>query len=261
MRFLVKEGVKEFNVIAQDLSSYGRDLEKGCGLAKLIEEISDVPGVEWIRLHYAYPSDFPLDVLDVMRERPNVCKYLDIALQHISDPVLANMRRHITKNETLALLKEIRRRVPGIRLRTTLMTGFPGEGQDEFEELMDFTKTQRFDRMGAFAYCEEDDTWSARNLPDDIPAELKQKRLDRLMSLQEEISLDLNEKMVGSELKVLVERHEGDDTVGRTEYDSPEVDPEVIVKGSHLPLGEFVRIRIISATPFELIGVAAEEFA
>ncbi len=254
VKALVAKGVKEFNIIAQDLSSYGKDLNPDYGLAKLIEDISDVPGVVWIRLHYAYPADFPMDVLDVMREKNNVCNYLDIALQHISDPVLKNMRRHISKEETLELIKIIREKVPGIKLRTTLMTGFPGEGEKEFEELLDFVKSQRFDRMGAFAYCEEDDTWAAKKLTDSIPEEVKQKRLDKLMQVQEDIALELNQKMIGQTLKVLIERHEGNNSIGRTEYDSPDVDPEVIIKEAILPLGEFIEAEITEAYPFELIG-------
>ena len=252
---LVKKGVKEFNVIAQDLSSYGKDLYGKKSLAELIDRIADIDGVEWIRLHYAYPADFPLDLLDVMAKRDNVCKYLDIALQHISDPVLKNMRRHITKSETLELLKAIREKVPGIKIRTTLMTGFPGEGEKEFEELMEFVKDQRFERMGAFTYCEEDDTFAAKNLKDSIPEELKQERLDRLMELQQEISLSHNESLIGQTLKVLIDRIEGDKAYGRTEYDSPEIDPEVIVNSTSLSPGEFVDVKITEVYPFELVGV------
>ncbi len=257
-RALVKDGVKELNVIAQDLSSYGTDL---CGrhlLPELIEKMAMIEGVEWIRLHYAYPSDFPMEILDVMARHDNVCKYLDIALQHISDPVLENMRRHISKEGTLKLLEEIRSKVPGIRIRTTLMTGFPGEGEKEFEELLDFVKNQRFDRMGAFAYCEEDDTFAAKNLDDNIPDEIKQQRLDKLMAIQEEIALALNEEMIGSVQKVLIDRIEGEKAYGRTQYDSPEVDPEVIINDQSLTPGEFVNIRITEAYPFELIGEKAE---
>ena len=254
---LTGEGVKEFNVIAQDLSSYGLDLYGKSALAKLIETISEIPGVEWIRLHYAYPADFPKDILDVMASKDNVCKYLDIALQHISTPVLKNMRRHINKEETLQLLKEIRKKVPGIRIRTTLMTGFPGEGEAEFEELMDFVKTQRFDRMGAFTYCEEEDTYAAQNLQDLIPEEVKQSRLDRIMELQQSISQELNEELVGSVQRVLIDRVEDGKAFGRTQYDSPEVDPEVIINNPGIDLhpGDFVKVRITEAYPFELIGV------
>lgn len=257
-RALVKDGVKELNVIAQDLSSYGTDLCRRHLLPELIEKMAMIEGVEWIRLHYAYPSDFPMEILDVMARHDNVCKYLDIALQHISDPVLENMRRHISKEGTLKLLEEIRCKVPGIRIRTTLMTGFPGEGEKEFEELLDFVKNQRFDRMGAFAYCEEDDTFAAKNLDDNIPDEIKQQRLDKLMAIQEEIALALNEEMIGSVQKVLIDRIEGEKAYGRTQYDSPEVDPEVIINDPSLTPGEFVNIKITEAYPFELIGEKAE---
>ena len=198
VKMLVGRGVKEFNVIAQDLTSYGKDLYGTPSIARLVDAIADVEGVEWIRLHYAYPNEFPMDLLDVMASRPNVCRYLDIALQHISDNVLSNMRRHITGAETRALLAEIRKRVPGIHLRTTLMVGFPGEGEKEFDELMDFVREQRFERMGAFAYCEEEDTYAARHFDDSIPDEVKQSRLARLMELQEEISAGIQDTKVGS---------------------------------------------------------------
>ncbi len=203
---LVARGVREFNVIAQDLTNYGKDLYGKVEIARLVDEIAKVEGVEWIRLHYAYPKDFPLELLDVMARHDNVCKYLDIALQHVSDPVLANMRRHITGKETRELLAEIHRRVPGIHIRTTLMVGFPGEGDEEFEELVDFVKEQRFERMGAFAYCEEEDTFGAKNFTDDIPAEVKQSRLERLMAVQEEISLAIQEAKVGEVMRVVVDR-------------------------------------------------------
>lgn len=257
-RSLVSEGVKEFNVIAQDLSSYGTDLYGRHALAELIDRMADIEGVEWIRLHYAYPSDFPMDILDVMARRENVCKYLDIALQHISDKVLANMRRHIDKEGTIKLLDEIRRRVPGIRIRTTLMTGFPGEGEKEFEELEEFVRNQQFDRMGAFAYSEEEDTYGARNFSDDIPEDTKQRRLDKIMEIQEEIALRLNERMVGSVEKVLIDRIEGDKAFGRTQYDSPEVDPEVIIDDNTLIPGEFVNAKITAAYPFELVATIAK---
>ncbi len=257
-RSLVKEGVKEFNVIAQDLSSYGTDLYGRPALAELIDRMADIEGVEWIRLHYAYPADFPLEVLDVMVRRNNVCDYLDIALQHVSDNVLSNMRRHIDRKATIELLDEMRRRVPGLKIRTTLMVGFPGEGEKEFEELLDFVRQQKFERMGAFAYCEEDDTFAAKNLDDDIPEEVKQKRLDRLMAVQEEIALEKNEELIGKTLRVLVDRIEGDNAIGRTQWDSPEVDPEVIVRnGSKLIPGEFANVVITGAYPFELEGETA----
>lgn len=253
---LVNEGVKEFNVIAQDLSAYGTDLYGKSTLAELIDRIADVPGVEWIRLHYAYPADFPKDILEVMNRRDNVCKYLDIALQHISDPVLSNMHRHINKEETLDLLKEIREKVPGIKIRTTLMVGFPGEGDTEFEELLDFVKTQRFERMGAFTYCEEDDTFAARHYPDKIPEEVKQKRLDSIMALQQEIAQELNEETIGTVQRVLIDRVEDSVAYGRTQFDSPEVDPEVLInlKNDRLKPGDFVDVKITDAYPFELVG-------
>lgn len=258
VRMLVDRGVKEFNVIAQDLSSYGTDIYGENRLAELVDAIADVPGVEWIRLHYAYPADFPMDLLDVMARRDNVCKYLDIALQHIADPVLSNMRRHIDARRTRELLDEIRRRVPGIHLRTTLMTGFPGEGEEEFRQLVDFVKEQRFERMGAFAYCEEDDTYGARVFDDNIPADVKQRRLDTLMSVQEEISQEIQNSKVGQTLRVIIDREDGDYYIGRTQWDSPEVDPEVLVKKSvgagHVRRGEFYDVKITAALPFELIA-------
>lgn len=260
VRDLVKKGVKEFNVIAQDLSSYGQDIYGASKLAELIEKMAQTEGVEWIRLHYAYPAGFPMDVLDVMARYTNVCKYLDIALQHIADPVLNNMRRNISKEETLQLIREIRRKVPGINIRTTLMTGFPGEGEEEFNELLQFVKEEKFERMGAFTYCEEDDTFAAKNLNDSIPEEVKQSRLDRLMALQQEISLQHQENKVGSAQKVLIDRIEDDKAYGRTQYDSPEVDPEVIIPSAkNLQPGDFVNVIIKEAYPFELIGEIVED--
>ena len=252
---LVKEGVKEFNIIAQDLSSYGLDLYGEHRLAPLVDRLADIEGVERIRLHYAYPADFPMDILDVMARRENVCKYLDIALQHISDRVLTNMRRHITADETRSLLAEIRRRVPGIHIRTTLMVGFPGEEEEDFEQLMDFVREQRFERMGAFAYCEEEGTFGAKNFTDDIPQEVKQDRLSRLMALQEEISLEIQQQKKGLVMDVVIDSEEDDYYVGRTEFDSPEVDPEVLVKKNViLGKGDTVKVKITDALPFELIG-------
>ncbi len=252
---LAAAGTKEFNIIAQDLSSYGLDIDGQSHLAELIDRMADIDGVEWIRLHYAYPAQFPYDLLDVMARRKNVCKYLDIALQHINDKVLANMRRHIDAEGTRRLLAEIRKRVPGIHIRTTLMTGFPGEGEEEFRELMEFVKEQRFERMGAFAYCEEEDTFGAKNFSDVIPQEVKQERLDKLMALQEEISLQHNEAKIGKTLRVVIDREDNDYYVGRTEYDSPEVDPEVLIKKERpLKVGEYYDTLIENAMPFELIG-------
>ena len=252
---LAQSGVKEFNVIAQDLSSYGMDLEGRMMLPELIDRMADIDGVEWIRLHYAYPTQFPYDILPVMASRDNVCSYLDIALQHISDKVLTNMRRHISRQETIDLLARLRREVPGIHIRTTLMVGFPGEGEQEFEELMDFTRQARFERMGAFAYSEEAGTWAAEHLQDDIPQDVKLERLHQLMALQEQISLDIQEQKSGQTLRVIVDREEDDYYIGRTQWDSPEVDPEVLIKKDKpLATGEFASVKITEALPFELIA-------
>ena len=254
---LAGEGVKEFNIIAQDLSSYGLDLEGRMMLPELIDRMADIKGVEWIRLHYAYPTQFPYDILPVMASRDNVCSYLDIALQHISDKVLTNMRRHISRQETLDLLARLRHEVPGIHIRTTLMVGFPGEGEQEFEELMDFVREARFERMGAFAYSEESGTWAAQNLDDSTPQEVKQDRLQQLMALQEEISMDIQQQKVGQTLRVIVDREDEDYYVGRTQWDSPEVDPEVLIsKDKPLAIGEFAQVRITEALPFELMATA-----
>ncbi len=256
---LVTQGVKEFNIIAQDLSGYGLDLYKRQMLPELVERLSDINGVKWLRLHYAYPAQFPYDILRVMRERNNVCSYLDIALQHISDNMLTAMRRHISADETRNLLTKIRKEVPGIHIRTTLMVGFPGETEADFNALMEFVREQRFERMGAFAYCEEEGTFAANNYTDNIPPEVKQQRLDALMKLQEEISLDLQEEKIGKTLEVIIDREEDDYYIGRTQWDSPEVDPEVLVrKNKSLVIGEFYPVRITEALPFELIGEVAE---
>ncbi|MBD5250298.1 MAG: 30S ribosomal protein S12 methylthiotransferase RimO [Barnesiella sp.] len=255
VKMLVARGVKEFNVIAQELTYYGIDLYGHRRIAELIDAIAAVDGVEWIRLHYAYPADFPMEMLDAMARNPKVCRYLDIALQHISDRVLTNMRRHITAGQTRSLLAEIRRRVPGIRIRTTLMVGFPGEEEEDFEELMDFVREQRFDRMGAFAYCEEEDTRAAADFSDSIPDEVKQQRLERLMALQEEISAELMAAQIGSKVRVIIDCEEDDYYVGRTEYDSPEVDPEVLVeKTAALTPGDMIEVEVTDALPFELIA-------
>lgn len=254
-RSLVARGVKEFNVIAQDLSSYGTDIYGRQELARLIDAMADVEGVERIRLHYAYPADFPWDITEVMRRRDNVCKYLDVALQHVSDKVLANMRRHITGAETRAFLERLRREVPGIHIRTTLMVGFPGEGDEEFDELLDFVAEQRFERMGAFAYCEEEDTYGAKNFKDDIPEEVKQARLDRLMDLQREIADEISRSKIGSCQRVIIDSETDDYYVGRTEFDSPEVDPEVLVEKTRvLSVGDMVDVEITGADTFELYG-------
>lgn len=255
VRSLVAKGVKEFNVIAQDLSSYGLDLYGKMMLPELVDRMAQIEGVEWIRLHYAYPTQFPYEVLPVMARHNNVCKYLDIALQHISDKVLANMRRHIGKAETLELIARIRREVPGIHLRTTLMVGFPGEGEAEFEELKQFVRDARFERMGAFAYSEEAGTYAARHYDDIIPQEVKDDRLQQIMDLQEGISQEIQDGKVGQTLRVIVDREDDDYYVGRTQYDSPEVDPEVLIgKDQPLKVGEFYNVTITQAMPFELLG-------
>ena len=254
-RNLVDRGVKEFNVIAQDLSSYGTDLTGKMMLPELIDKMAAIPGVEWIRLHYAYPTQFPWDILTVMAQHPNVCNYLDIALQHISDKVLTAMRRHIGRDDTLRLIERMRREVPGIHLRTTLMVGFPGEGDREFDELMDFARQARFERMGAFAYSEEAGTWAAQHLSDDIPQDVKNARLEALMALQEDISMETQQSKVGTTQRVIIDREEDEFYVGRTQYDSPEVDPEVLItKTTPLLPGNFYNARITSALPFELMA-------
>ena len=256
VKLLVSQGVKEFQIIAQELTYYGVDLYKSQKLPELIEKIAQVPGVEWIRLHYAYPTHFPEDLFRVMRENDNVCKYMDIALQHISDNMLTRMRRNVSKLETYDLIEKFRREVPGIHLRTTLMVGFPGETEEDFEELKEFVQKARFDRMGAFAYSEEEGTYAAETYEDSIPQEVKQARLDELMALQQEISADLSQAKVGQELKVIIDRKEGDYYIGRTQFDSPEVDPEVLIKanGKRLFSGRFYRVRITNADDFDLFG-------
>ena len=257
VRYLVGCGVKEFQVIAQELTYYGVDLYKRQALPELVERMSAIPGVEWIRLHYAYPAHFPMDLLRVMRECPNVCKYMDIALQHISDNVLGRMHRHVTKEETYHLIEQFRREVPGIHLRTTLMVGFPGETEADFEELKDFVRKVRFDRMGAFAYSEEEGTYSALHYTDDISDEIKQKRLDELMGIQQEISAELSAAKIGRQMRVIIDRKEGDYYVGRSEFDSPEVDPEILIACEGAPrlhIGEFYPVEIVDAEDYDLYG-------
>ena len=256
VRELVSQGVKEFQIIEQELTYYGLDLYGQVKIAELISRMADIEGVKWIRLHYAYPNNFPLELLDVMREKPNVCKYLDIALQHISDHMLSQMHRHVTKAETLSLIKTIRERVPGITLRTTLMVGFPGETEEDFHELIDFVREARFERMGAFAYSEEEGTYSALHYADDVPADVKQRRLDELMAVQEEISAAVEAAKVGRTLTVIIDRKEGDYYVGRTEACSPEVDPEVLIPASERTLraGTFYQVRITDSDEFDLYG-------
>ena len=256
VELLVSEGVKEFQVIAQELTYYGVDLYKSQKLPELIERIAQVPGVEWVRLHYAYPTHFPEDLFRVMRENNNVCKYMDIALQHVSDNMLTKMRRHVTKAETYALIEKFRKEVPGIHLRTTLMVGFPGETDEDFQELKEFVQKARFDRMGAFAYSEEEGTYAAETYEDSISSEVKQARLDELMAIQQGISAELSAAKVGQELKVIIDRKEGEYYIGRTQFDSPEVDPEVLIKseGKRLFTGHFYRVLITDADDFDLYG-------
>lgn len=255
VRMLVGKGVKEFNVIAQDLSSYGLDIYKRLALPELINRMAEIDGVKWIRLHYAYPSEFPYEILDVMARHSNVCNYLDIALQHINNDVLKNMRRHITKEETLALIRTIREKVPGIHIRTTLMVGFPGETEEAFNELKEFVREAKFERMGAFAYCEEDDTYAAKNFSDSIPQEVKESRLEEIMTIQEDVALESNQSKIGKTKTVVIDREEPDYFVGRTEFDSPEVDPEVLIdKDDRLTVGNFYDVEITEALPFELMA-------
>lgn len=256
VRNLAGQGVKEMQIIAQELTYYGIDLYGKQCIAELIEKMAQIPGVEWIRLHYAYPTGFPMDLLRVMREQPKVCKYLDIALQHANDNVLARMHRHITHDETVQLIKRMREEVPGICLRTTMMVGFPGETDEEFEDLLNFVREIRFDRLGAFAYSEEEDTYAANNYTDDVSDEVKQERLDRLMTEQQRISTEILSSMVGQTYHTIIDRREGDYYIGRTEYDSPEVDCEVIIpaEGNEIKIGSFVSVLITSAEEFDLYG-------
>ena len=253
VRWLVSQGVKEFQVIAQELTYYGVDLDGRQHIAELVEQMADIEGVEWIRLHYAYPAHFPWDLLRVMREKPNVCRYLDIALQHISDHMLSRMQRHFTKQETYELIERMRREVPGIHLRTTLMVGFPGETDEDFQELLAFTRWARFERMGAFAYSEEDGTYSADHYADDVPQEVKQQRLDKLMRVQQNISAEIEAAKIGQTLRVIIDRQEGDWYVARSEFCSPEVDPEVLIPSNEdLTIGAFYEVRVTDAEEFDL---------
>lgn len=257
VRSLVEQGVKEFQVIAQELTYYGVDLYHERRIAQLVEAIAEVPGVEWVRLHYAYPTDFPMELLRVMREHNNICRYLDIALQHCADNVLSAMHRHVNSQQTYELIEKLRAEVPGIHIRTTLMVGHPGETEEDFKQLIDFVKWARFERMGAFAYSEEEGTYSALHYQDDIPQEVKDARLSKLMRVQQAISADVQESKVGQTMRVIIDRQEGDYLVGRTEFDSPEVDPEVLIhadEGLALPTGSFQWVRIDSADDFDLYG-------
>ena len=255
VRELVKGGTKEFQVIAQELTYYGVDIDGKQHIAELIDKMADIEGVEWIRLHYAYPTHFPWELLDVIRERKNVCKYLDIALQHISDNMLSRMHRHVTKAETYELVERMRLEVPGIHLRTTLMVGFPGETEEDFQELIEFTKWARFERMGAFAYSEEEGTFSGDHYEDDVPDEVKQRRLDKLMRVQQNISAEIEAAKIGQTLRTIIDRQEGDYFVGRTEFCSPEVDPEVLIPADeHLQTGRFYDVLITDAEEFDIYG-------
>ena len=260
VHYLVSQGTKEFQVIAQELTYYGIDIDGKQHIAELIEQMAAIKGVEWIRLHYAYPAHFPWDLLRVMRENSNVCKYLDIALQHISDHMLTSMQRHVTKEETYELIRRMRREVPGIHIRTTLMVGFPGETEGDFQELLEFTKWARFERMGAFAYSEEDGTYSAKHYQDDVPAEVKQQRLDKLMRVQQHISAEIEGEKIGQILHVIIDRQEGDYWIGRTEFCSPEVDPEVLIAiEEDLEIGAFYDVRITDAEEFDLYATTRYE--
>lgn len=261
VRYLVGQGVKEFQVIAQELTYYGVDLYKKQCLPELIDRLAAIPGVEWIRLHYAYPTAFPEELLDVMVRHDNVCRYLDIALQHISDPVLRRMQRHVTKQQTYDLIRMMRERVPGIHLRTTMMVGFPGETDEDFKELIEFVKFAKFDRLGAFAYSEEEGTYSAEHYDDDVPEEVKQSRLDKLMAVQQRISAELTAQKVGQTFKVIIDRIEGDYYIGRTEFDSPEVDPEVLIPltDGKLCIGEFYQVKVTDSDDFDLYGHIEKE--
>ena len=254
VRMLVAQGVKEFQVIAQELTYYGVDLYKKQALPELIERMAEIPGVEWIRLHYAYPTKFPMDLFRVMREHENVCKYIDIALQHVSDNMLRRMHRNVSKEETYNLVSRFREEVPGIHLRTTFMVGFPGETEEDFQELKEFVQWAKFDRMGAFSYSEEEGTYSADHYQDDVPEDVKQRRLDELMAIQQRMAIELNGKKVGQTMKVIIDRVEGDFYIGRTEFDSPEVDPEVLIHKSEgaLEMGSFYEVQITDAEEFDL---------
>lgn len=255
-KYLISQGVKEIQLIAQDLTYYGVDKSGVSTIADLTKRLSDLDGLEWIRLHYGYPNDFPMDLLQVMRERDNVCNYMDLALQHISNPVLKRMHRNITAEQTRDLLAKIRQEVPDIHLRTTLMVGFPGETEDDYAQLVDFVKDMRFERMGAFAYSEVEGTYSARHFKDDVDEETKQLRLSKLMRIQQNIAADINQNKTGKVFKTIIDRIEGDYYVGRTEFDSPDVDPEMLIKADReLSIGDFYDVRVTDAMDFDLYGV------
>ena len=256
VRALVGQGVKEFQIIAQELTYYGVDIDGKRHISDLISDIADIKGVKWIRLHYAYPNQFPMEVLDVIQKKPNVCRYIDIALQHISNHILDRMQRCVTKEETIQLVKNIREAVPGIHIRTTLMVGFPGETEEDFNELIEFTKWARFERMGAFTYSEEEGTYSAENYKDDVPEDVKNDRLNQLMAIQQDISAEIEAEKVGKTMPVIIDRKEGDYYIGRTEFCSPEVDPEVLIPASshRLRIGQFYNVKITSSEEFDIYG-------
>ena len=246
-------------MIEQELTYYGVDLDGKHHITELVSRMADIPGVEWIRLDYAYPNQFPWDLLDVIRNKPQVCKYLDVALQHVSDHMLSRMQRHVTKQDTIHFIQTLREKIPGLHIRTTLMVGFPGETEEDFNELMDFVRWARFERMGAFAYSNEEGTYSALHYDDDVPPEVKQQRLDRLMALQQEISAEVEAEKIGQTLKVIIDRKEGDYYIGRSEFCSPDVDPEVLIKADQtLVIGNFYWAKISAADEFDLYGSVAD---
>lgn len=253
------KGVRELQIIAQDLSSYGLDLYKESKLAELTQRLSEIEGIDWIRLHYAYPADFPMDILPVIANNPKVCCYLDLALQHISDSMLTLMRRHITKEKTLELLKNIRAQVPGIHIRTTLITGHPGETEDDFRELVEFVKEAKFERLGVFPYSHEEDTYSYKHYEDNIPEDVKQARANEIMAIQSEISHSIQAAKIGKEMQVIVDRKEGDNFIARTQYDSPEVDPEVLIPATAenkkvVKIGQIIPVVITDAEDYDLFA-------
>lgn len=256
-RQLVQSGVKEIILIAQDLSFYGADLYKKPSLAELMDKIADIEGLKWLRIHYTYPAHFPMDVLDVMASHDNICKYLDIALQHISNHMLTQMRRNISKQETYDLVAKFRERVPGLVLRTTLLVGHPDETDEDFAELVEFVSKTRFDRLGVFTYSNEEDTFAYKNYTDNVPEDVKQSRMEKIMEIQQQISLEINEEKIGSVIDVLIDRQEGEFYVGRSQGDSPEVDGEVLVSADELPVGEFVKVRVTDADEFDLYAELA----
>ncbi len=254
-RYLAKKGVKEILLIAQDLSYYGIDIYGKNRLAELMERISEIDGIEWIRLHYLYPTKFPYEILPVMRENPKVCRYLDMPLQHIANPVLKNMMRHVTREETEALIQKIKEEVPGVILRTTMLVGFPGETEEDVEELKQFIRDTRFEKLGVFPYSEEEGTYAAKTFDDNVPDEIKQVRADEIMEVQQQVSAELNRQKIGQTFKVIIDSKEGEFYIGRTEFDSPEVDGEVLISSeTELQKGKFVQVEITGAEDYDLYG-------